>query len=49
MKWVKSLTVYRHGQSAYNELKHLKDVDPGYNLFKAAFEDDYISLVEPGT
>jgi broad specificity phosphatase PhoE len=36
MKWPNTLTVIRHGQSAYNELKGLKEGDPLYAEFKRA-------------
>jgi broad specificity phosphatase PhoE len=36
MKWPNTLTVVRHGQSAYNQLKGLKADDPLYAEFKAA-------------
>lgn len=45
MKWVNSLTAIRHGQSEYNNLKHTKDVDPYYQEFKKAFEENYQSTV----
>jgi broad specificity phosphatase PhoE len=37
MKWPNTLTVVRHGQSAYNELKGLKEADPLYAEFKRAY------------
>jgi len=37
MKWPNTLTVVRHGQSAYNELKGLKETDPLYAEFKTAY------------
>ncbi len=36
MKWPNTITVVRHGQSAYNELKELKNADPLYCDFKKA-------------
>lgn len=37
MKWPETLTVVRHGESAYNILKGLKDQDPDYMAFKKAY------------
>lgn len=36
MKWPNTLTVVRHGQSKYNELRFLKEADPLYVNFKRA-------------
>ena len=44
MKWSKSITIIRHGQSWYNVLKQEKENDPQYQEFKRAFEKDYLSL-----
>ncbi len=38
MKWPKSLTLIRHGESAYNVLRAKKEQDPEYQLFKAQYE-----------
>lgn len=43
MKWPKTLTLVRHGQSAYNTLKGKKDKDPLYSEFRLAYERDYES------
>lgn len=43
MKWMKSFTMYRHGESEYNILKNLKANDSEYQLFKSAFEHDHRS------
>lgn len=37
MKWPASITLIRHAQSAYNELRLRKDRDPEYSRFKAMF------------
>lgn len=37
MKWPNTVTVVRHGQSEYNELKGLKEKDPLYSDFKKAY------------
>lgn len=37
MKWPNTLTVVRHGESAYNVLKDLKNQDPDYVEFKKAY------------
>lgn len=37
MKWPNTLTIVRHGQSAYNELRGLKDQDSVYLDFKRAY------------
>lgn len=37
MKWPNTLTVIRHGESAYNELKEKKEADPEYIEFKRAY------------
>lgn len=37
MKWPNTLTVIRHGESAYNELKGRKAEDPLYKEFKRAY------------
>ena len=37
MKWPETLTVVRHGQSAYNALKAAKEADPQYQEFKRAY------------
>jgi broad specificity phosphatase PhoE len=39
MKWPNTLTVIRHGQSAYNVLKEKKATDPDFLEFKEAFRD----------
>jgi len=38
MKWPSSITLVRHGESQYNELRRRKDADPRYQLFKREFE-----------
>lgn len=43
MKWPLSVTLVRHGQSRYNALRTIKDKDPEYRAFKAAFQADYRS------
>lgn len=43
MKWPKSLTIIRHGESAYNVLRAQKEDDALYKEFKIAFEKDYQS------
>ncbi len=43
MKWPKYLAWLRHAMSAYNNLKILKDRDPDYTAFVAAFEADFLS------
>lgn len=43
MKWPKSLTIIRHGESAYNVLRAQKEKDALYQEFKRAFENDYQS------
>lgn len=39
MKWPNSLTLIRHGESAYNALKAIKEADPLYQEFKANYYD----------
>lgn len=43
MKWPRSITLIRHGQSAYNVLKDIKMKDPRYREFMNAFEIDHQS------
>ncbi len=38
MKWPKSLTLIRHGESAFNALRKAKGNDPRYQRFKSAYE-----------
>lgn len=38
MKWPRSLTLIRHGQSEYNDLRKQKEQDPTYIEFKKCFE-----------
>jgi broad specificity phosphatase PhoE len=38
MKWPNTLTVVRHGESAYNILKAKKEKDPAYQEFKEAYD-----------
>ena len=38
MKWPQSLTLIRHGESAYNDLRRKKEKDPTYTLFKKSFD-----------
>lgn len=45
MKWPSSLTLVRHGQSAYNILRARKTADPLYQEFKRAFEKNHRSHV----
>jgi len=40
MKWPKSITLVRHGQSEYNKLRLKKEKDERYQLFKKAFEEN---------
>ncbi len=42
-KWPKSITLIRHGESAYNILRHKKENDALYRAFKKAFEKDHTS------
>lgn len=44
MKWPTSITLIRHEQSAYNELRGCKKNDALYQEFKAAFTVDHRSL-----
>lgn len=37
MKWPSSITLVRHGESQYNELRQRKEKDSRYQLFKRAF------------
>jgi broad specificity phosphatase PhoE len=43
MKWPKSITFIRHGESAYNILKSKKQADPEYQEFVKAFNRDHTS------
>lgn len=43
MKWPKSITLIRHGQSAYNALRDTKRNDPEYERFRKAFNKDFRS------
>lgn len=43
MKWPNSLTLVRHGQSAFNELKERRQKYHLYKEFVKAFEKDYLS------
>jgi broad specificity phosphatase PhoE len=43
MKWPSSITLIRHGESAYNILRAKKNADPKYRLFKKEYEKDYQS------
>ena len=43
MKWPASVTLIRHGQSAYNVLREAKDRDPEYQAFKRAFNRNHRS------
>ncbi len=43
-KWPKSITLIRHGESAYNVLRHKKEKDALYRAFKKAFEKDHTSV-----
>jgi broad specificity phosphatase PhoE len=40
MKWPAELLLIRHAESAYNNLKKLKDADPDYRRFRALLEND---------
>jgi broad specificity phosphatase PhoE len=40
MKWPAELLLIRHAESAYNNLKKLKDADPDYRRFRALLEKD---------
>ena len=37
MKWPETLTIVRHGESQYNQLRQTKEADPTYQLFKKAY------------
>lgn len=41
MKWPKSLTFIRHGESDYNALKKKKEGSSEYNEFRRLFENDF--------
>lgn len=43
MKWPDSVTLVRHGQSAYNALRAAKEQDPLYQEFRRAFRADFRS------
>ncbi len=43
MKWPRRITLVRHGESTYNELKKKKDADREYQLFVKMFERDFQS------
>jgi broad specificity phosphatase PhoE len=43
MKWPVHLTLIRHGQSAYNELRIKKEKDPLYQEFLQLFKEDHSS------
>lgn len=43
MKWPKSISLIRHGESAYNVLRHQKEKDTLYKRFRKAFEEDHTS------
>jgi Fructose-2,6-bisphosphatase len=43
MKWPSSITLIRHGESAYNVLRAKKNADPEYQLFKKEYEKDFQS------
>lgn len=43
MKWPRSITLIRHGQSEYNILKGRKEADPLYQEFKQAYEKNHTS------
>ncbi len=43
MKWPLMLSTVRHGQSAYNILRGIKERDPQYIAFKKAYAKDYTS------
>jgi len=38
MKWPNTVTVVRHGESAYNDLKLRKEADPTYKEFRRAYD-----------
>jgi broad specificity phosphatase PhoE len=40
MKWPTELLLIRHAESAYNNLKKIKDADPVYARFRELFERD---------
>jgi len=44
-KWPKSVTLIRHGESAYNALGHKKNGDESYQKFKEEYEKDYQSKI----
>jgi broad specificity phosphatase PhoE len=43
MKWPTSITLLRHGESAYNILRRKKEKDPDYQLLKKAYAEDFRS------
>ncbi len=43
MKWPASITMVRHGESAYNALRAAKGKDPEYAEFLRLYEEDYRS------
>ncbi len=43
MKWPASITMVRHGESAYNALRARKEKDPDYARFVALYSKDYTS------
>jgi broad specificity phosphatase PhoE len=43
MKWPKQLTLIRHGESMYNQLKTQREQDPLYHLFVKSFDRDWQS------
>jgi len=41
MKWPKSLTFIRHGESVYNQLKAIKEQNPEYKKFQNLFDKEF--------
>lgn len=48
IKWPKSVTLIRHGESAYNVLSHKKNGDELYQKFKEEYEKNYQSKTAIG-
>ncbi len=47
MKWPSSLTIIRHGQSAYNATKKTKEAVRGYREFVERFDAEYAAAINP--
>jgi broad specificity phosphatase PhoE len=48
MKWPSELLLIRHAESAYNNLKRIKESDPDYLRFRELFETDHEHADIPG-